>query len=230
MMIRKLATAAIVMLGFLTPTSPSRGDAFSYSLEHTNVDVIGDIAVIHGYMDSGLSDLVSSIGKRATIKKIVMYGQGGNFLESVVLSSYVRERNIDVIVPSGYSCMSSCAFVAISSPHLTLDGVIALHSPFIPREIAMNMDVSDLTQSIIASQAIMLQLLESAGFSSRLFFVVSLATDPDSAVVFKSVDELNKYRVGGYYDTMNDDDFFEAIRNDVRIVSLRDLAKVVPFE
>src|SRR6056297_2927607 len=66
------------------------------------------------------------------VKYIEMWGPGGYMTMGLQLGNRIsREETATVVIPKGKSCISACAFAAMGSGHIRIDGKLMLHRPFI---------------------------------------------------------------------------------------------------
>jgi len=66
------------------------------------------------------------------VKYIEMWGPGGYMEMGLQLGNRIsREETATVVIPKGKSCISACAFAAMGSGHIRIDGKLMLHRPFI---------------------------------------------------------------------------------------------------
>ena len=66
------------------------------------------------------------------VKYIEMWGPGGYMEMGLQLGNRIsREETATVVIPKGKSCISACAFAAMGSSHIRIDGKLMLHRPFI---------------------------------------------------------------------------------------------------
>jgi len=66
------------------------------------------------------------------VKYIEMWGPGGYMQMGLQLGNRIsREETATVVIPKGKSCISACAFAAMGSSHIRIDGKMMLHRPFI---------------------------------------------------------------------------------------------------
>jgi len=66
------------------------------------------------------------------VKYIEMWGPGGYMTMGLQLGNRIsREEGATVVIPKGKRCISACAFAAMGSDHIRIDGKLMLHRPFI---------------------------------------------------------------------------------------------------
>lgn len=66
------------------------------------------------------------------VQYIEMWGPGGYMTMGLQLGNRIsRETSATVVIPKGKRCISACAFAAMGSKHIRIDGKLMLHRPFI---------------------------------------------------------------------------------------------------
>lgn len=71
-----------------------------------------------------------SILREEEVDIIFMSGPGGSFYPGLMLGRAIQSEGARVIIPSGSKCISSCAFAALGSPNITIDGELWFHRGF----------------------------------------------------------------------------------------------------
>ena len=86
---------------------------------------------------TGQTDMVqvlaaSDMMREKDIKYIEMWGPGGYMEMGLQLGNRISKiEGVTVVVPKGKRCISACAFAAMGSKHIRIDGKLMLHRPFI---------------------------------------------------------------------------------------------------
>lgn len=86
---------------------------------------------------TGQTDMVQVIDasnyiREHDIQYIEMWGPGGYMEMGLQLGNHIsRIEGVTVVVPKGKRCISACAFAAMGSKHIRIDGKLMLHRPFI---------------------------------------------------------------------------------------------------
>lgn len=86
---------------------------------------------------TGQTDMVQVIDasnyiREHDIQYIEMWGPGGYMEMGLQLGNHIsRIEDVTVVIPKGKSCISACAFAAMGSKHIRIDGKLMLHRPFI---------------------------------------------------------------------------------------------------
>jgi len=61
------------------------------------------------------------------VRGLTMFGPGGDYYAGLALGRLIAEHNLVVTVPAGMKCTSACAFAALASPKVYVDGSLLLH-------------------------------------------------------------------------------------------------------
>lgn len=86
---------------------------------------------------TGQTDMVQVIAasnyiRTEEVKYVEMWGPGGYMEMGLQLGNRIsRIEGVTVVVPKGKRCISACAFAAMGSKHIRIDGKLMLHRPFI---------------------------------------------------------------------------------------------------
>lgn len=74
----------------------------------------------------------SNFMREEDVQYIEMWGPGGQLEMGIQLGNRIsREESATVIIPKSKACISACAFAAMGSDHIRIDGKLMLHRPFI---------------------------------------------------------------------------------------------------
>lgn len=66
------------------------------------------------------------------IKRVVMWGDGGDFYAGLAIGLEIQREGVTVQVPTGRRCVSACAFAAIAADNIMLGGELWFHAAYIP--------------------------------------------------------------------------------------------------
>jgi len=89
-----------------------------------------DSLTIFGNTDNLQLALVQRAFKENHVGTIYMKGNGGLFYTGLALGRAIRESGARVIIPTGTECISACAFAAIASEEVHVDGALLFHRPY----------------------------------------------------------------------------------------------------
>lgn len=74
-------------------------------------------------------DVISTL-RNNNVETVFMWGNGGEYYRGLDIGRAIRESGARIIIPSGKRCISACAFSAIGSKKLIIDGELLFHKPF----------------------------------------------------------------------------------------------------
>lgn len=116
---------------------------------------------------------------------LVMASPGGHLLEGIKLGEFIRDNDIKVIVPEGERCASACAFAAIASYDLTLDGDLWFHRPFLPLlDTRMSIEDAMNRHALITLQVV--TYLKAMGVHDRLIEAIYSRSDRGKFIVVRA--------------------------------------------
>jgi len=119
-MINRLLKALVIAL---LPTSVMA--EVSYDKETSTLRITGQTDMIQVLA-------ASNYLRKYEAKYIEMWGPGGYMEMGLQLGNRIaKEEGVTVVIPKGKKCISACAFAAMGSSHIRIDGKLMLHRPFI---------------------------------------------------------------------------------------------------
>lgn len=84
----------------------------------------------------GPTDMVQTIDATNALREhdvdyIIMWGPGGRLKMGIQLGNMINKEDATVVIPKDKACISACAFAAMGSKHIRIDGKLMLHRPYI---------------------------------------------------------------------------------------------------
>jgi len=108
----------MTILMLLLPLSATAGVSYNAKTK---------VATVHGVTASaqwvGLNRILASY----EVRGLEMFGPGGDYYAGLALGRLIAEHNLMVTIPEGKECTSACAFAALGSPKVYVDGRLLLH-------------------------------------------------------------------------------------------------------
>lgn len=98
---------------------------------------------ISGQTDSLQLLLVRGVLAKGETDTIYMWGNGGSYYAGLEIGRMIRESGARVIIPSGQRCISACAFAAMASKDVLVDGELLIHRPYVTQVPSM-LTIDDL--------------------------------------------------------------------------------------
>jgi len=122
------------------------------------------------------------------VKYIEMWGPGGLMEMGLQLGNRIsREETATVVVPKGKSCISACAFAAMGSSHIRVDGNLKLHRPFIARSPTM-IPLEDVLAYMGKGYLKVAYYLEDHGYKRSVMENMMEFTSPCAFMVYKELE------------------------------------------
>lgn len=97
------------------------------------VKVDGNTLTVSGNTTRMQAIAVVNALKYNDIKRVRLWGSGGDFFSGLSIGHALSQEDVDVIVPTGTTCVSACAFAALGANKVFLGGELWFHKPFKPR-------------------------------------------------------------------------------------------------
>jgi len=122
------------------------------------------------------------------VQYIEMWGPGGLMEMGLQLGNRIsREETATVVVPKGKSCISACAFAAMGSSHIRVDGNLKLHRPFIARSPTM-IPLEDVLAYMGKGYLKVAYYLEDHGYKRSVMENMMEFTSPCAFMVYKELE------------------------------------------
>jgi len=128
------------------------------------------------------------------IEYVEFNSTGGVLLEVHKPGVLLRNREIPFHVREGEVCISACAFLALYSQDIKLDGLLAFHLPYI-EEFRREETLYDISQSMVERTLRMTRQFYQNDWMAILYLVIAQKSDLTTYVVFDDVDELMKFKI-----------------------------------
>lgn len=100
------------------------------SAAHAAVKVEDNVLYITGNTTKAQAAAVARSFKTHDIRRVVMYGRGGNFFAGLSIGYAIKQNNVTVQIPSGRQCISACAFAALGGERIMLGGQLWFHKAY----------------------------------------------------------------------------------------------------
>ena len=201
----KLAT-----IGFILLSSVASADTI-YEDENLSITLSESRLYVDGILDDGSSLIIINALLNTQPDYLAINSYGGVAREGFRLGNFLHRHNIPTVIEYRDVCASACAFAALGSSNVTINGYLAFHSPFYT-VYYQNSSLDDIYNLGIQTSATMIDYTTSLGYSLNLPLTIASATDSDTFMVFDSSDNLNAYRVDNPLDTpVNENRLFDIL-------------------
>ena len=155
---------------------------------------------------TGQTDMIQVLAasnhiRKHDVKYIEMWGPGGYMEMGLQLGNHIsRIEGVTVVVPKGKRCISACAFAAMGSKHIRIDGKLMLHRPFIVAVPTMT-NLEDALAYMGKGYIKTAYYLEDHGYSRFVMDNIMNYTSPCKFMVYEDL-EVRKRRdfVGWHLD------------------------------
>lgn len=128
------------------------------------------------------------------IEWVEFHSPGGVLLEVNPPGIRLREREIPFVVKKGDVCVSACAFLALFSPDITLDGMLAFHVPYV-QAMPSTMTLNDVAQMMNERTMRQTRQMFQNGYVAYLYLNIVRNSNIEKYLAFTDINELNKYRM-----------------------------------
>lgn len=183
------------------------------------IRVAGEIDHLFGY---NLSTLLDNFPE---VTRIIIVSDGGILEEIYAPAARIQKRKITVEVEHGSYCISACAFLALYSPNIIIDGQMAFHRPYYT-SFDMNMSLYDVSQTATFQTIDMSRNFFDTGWKLILYYVIDFSTSSLTYLVFEDEEELNKYRMtdpSQFTDEVASNEGFIRTSNQIILISAQQL-------
>ena len=181
----------LVALSFLASPviAQQRVESFKLTWENNNKTVL----LFTGDVKKGLVAAIIAKWQESHFTKLIMNSPGGLSYEGSKLSRFIKKTGVSVLIKKGTGCMSACAYAAISSPNLVVNGVIGFHMGYLP-EFPQTMSIEKYTKVIRASDLDSLGNIAINNYSLMLYAIILRESSRDVFIVFFDENDLLKFK------------------------------------
>jgi hypothetical protein len=124
---------------------------------------------------------------------LVMISPGGYMPAALLIGEYIRESGVTVVIRENTQCISACAYAAIGSVNLEINGDLLFHSPYFPT-ISTTDTISDLFVMSNLATLTMIQWVISNGYTIEFYSEILNLTDLNTFINFTSVEDLYRFK------------------------------------
>jgi len=146
------------------------------------------------FQESSGGAIAAYIDNFQDIKWVEFHSPGGVLLEVNPLGIRLREREIPFVIKEGDVCVSACAFLALFSPDIQLNGMLAFHVPYVTA-MHSTMTLNEVSQMMNERTMRQTRQMFQNGYLAYLYLNIVRNSDIDKYLVFTDIEELNKYRM-----------------------------------
>jgi len=164
----------------LTAEIDSNGD--------TLVRVEGNVDYLFGYM------LLSMLDSHKPVY-LELSSMGGRIDEIKMAGDYIAANGIEVRVQKGDYRVSACAFLALYSPNIVIEGQVAFHLPYY-EGYAKDTTLATISHESFEISIRQTRMLFDHNWAMFLYYVIYAATpEPNTFIVFTDTESLANFRI-----------------------------------
>jgi len=146
-----------------------------------------------GDFSTGTSTRLNLFLTENSERRMIMNSPGGLFDEGISTGRIIRDMGVKVIIPSKAVCISACAFAAIASEDIVINGMVAFHRPYYDHTKTSPDHVYTRAEIFVGGHytgQVALHYLMTMGFSPTFSGYVMVSTSEDKFLVIKKTVEL----------------------------------------
>lgn len=166
-----------------------------------------DMVHFEGTMDNTSSFFLFTALEYTETKYLSMNSSGGYMDESYILGMFLQNKpDITFIVRNNNICMSACAFAALSANKLMISqNGLDFHTPYIPY-VDSEYTLQEFSNQSQLSILGLIEYLDAVGYGIEFLELIIEKSNKETYVTFYSVDELQKFKVGHFFELSNSQD------------------------
>ncbi len=181
-MIKTLALAAGLALAAMSPAKASVVyDEITKNLEVSGMTTNYQATAVYRYMRD--NDVLS----------VTLSGNGGEYYAGLRLGRLIEKEGSAVIIPTGATCVSACAFAALGADKIIVDGELWFHTPFL-KVVPTNVTILEITQMFGRAYVDMATYLISMGIPTSFGHDLLVQTTTNKFIVIDDGYQIERMR------------------------------------
>lgn len=177
------------------PSDANSQDYLYLNPEYVIVKVDESTVKFKGTFSEGSGMMLVMALTSFSFDKLVLESNGGLMLEAMMLGKLLNTTDIEVLIEKDTLCVSACAFAAMSSEKITLDGKLVFHAPYYP-----TIPTEDSLYTVFKNVSLMtIELADwflETGYSVSFLELIYENTNNDTFMVFESIEDLESFKTG----------------------------------
>lgn len=183
----------------------------SYTISIGNDDQNQKYLRFEGYVGQNFSFNMSKfLEQHPDLEYIEVSSIGGLLDEIDIPGRIIASRSLPIVIKDGDVCLSSCAFMALYSPDITINGQLAFHTPFY-EIFDSSLTLHEVNIRAIPPSLKRTRMLHEYNWSLSLYELIVRESDRKKYVVFENAGDLNRFRIE------NKEDFIKTVFSDYKI-------------
>jgi hypothetical protein len=199
---KHIITILVAVTIYLVAASPVYGeplDSFEVSNAYKFIADIDDDGLKFIRVDGKIQPnfgmhLATFIHRNFNAAYIELSSPGGLLSEIDIVGRKIKKLSIPVVIRSGDACVSACAYLALYSKDITINGQLAFHMPYF-RNFDSEMTLSEVSKSSVTNTMSLVRNMYSNGWTMILFYFISEQTSRNTYIVFLDEIYLDAYRI-----------------------------------
>lgn len=152
-----------------------------------------DYVTFDGAIEPGDAIRLVQLLQTTGIREVHLNSPGGVAIEGYNLGYGMRELKVKLVIDEESTCMSACAIMFLGGTEQVLDGLIGFHSPHIPENLQTGLNISETFSNGQGIAITNVHYFYTMGYNLQLQTLITQLTRADTFLVFKDLDELNKF-------------------------------------
>lgn len=132
--------------------------------------------------------------KDKDVLTVSLSGQGGDYYAGNRLGVLIKEEGSIVIIPSGSTCVSACAFAALGGNKIIVDGELWFHTPYL-RSIPTGVTILEVAQMFGKAYVDMSSYLAMMGIPMSFGHDLLVRTTTSKFVVIDDGAQIDRMRI-----------------------------------
>lgn len=152
-----------------------------------------DAVVFYGEIsESAAFSLVEALSIQKP-KTLVMISPGGEMQASLIIGTYLKNSDVEVLIRENTECISACAFAVMASKQLQVNGNLLFHTPYFP-VVSTADSLNDLFLMSSISHVALVEWFLANGYTLEFYRRILENTSNKTFLNFTSTDDLLKFK------------------------------------
>ena len=127
------------------------------------------------------------------VLSVTLSGNGGEYYAGLRLGRLIRKEGAVVIIPTGTTCVSACAFAALGGDKIIVDGELWFHAPFL-MGVPTNVTILEITQMFGRGYVDMATYLINVGIPTSFARDILVQTTTEKFIVIDDGYQIDRMR------------------------------------
>lgn len=164
-----------------------------------------DTVVFYGEInESAAFSLVEALSIQKP-KTLVMISPGGEMQASLIIGTYLKNSDVEVLIREDTECISACAFAVMASDQLQVNGNLLFHTPYFPL-VSTTDSLNDLFLMSSISHVALVEWFLANGYTLEFYKRILENTSNKTFLNFTSTENLLKFKSNDPLAVLSDDE------------------------